>query len=393
MRVNGGTATDSLERTRQQFDPTGSAGIRAMTTSLCVGAVVYAVIITVRSLGGVLHPLAAGLALVALLVACGIVVWASSPDRAPLTGRAHFLAVATAIAAIALEAASQWNSNAAVLDDWGPVTLGIIFVALGPYRPAREIATAGVLSALGIVVLLLLQVDSIPADSPFVARVVLAVTPMLALCFSAAAFSFGSVASIEASHERSRAESVALVTELRGGIARSVRADRITILSRDVLPFFGDVLQRDAMTDEDRRRAREIADSIRRVMVEEVDRSWLETLVELARTHDSFGAGSVRDVVSDPEHVASSMSTDQRTVIRAAFVALLDSPGFDRSHLRIEFSIVDERAEVQMRIRIADPSTRANLAPYAAVIRAVFTNLEVVFVHPVVTLGFSYELL
>ena len=383
----------TVERTRQQLDPAGSTGVAPVAIFLAIGAFLYAVSMTVRGQSEISNPIFASLALALLAIAGLMLISASSPNRAPLTERAHAAIHAIAVLAIVCEAVGQWGSNAYIRDDWGPATLGILLVALGPYRPAREIAVGGVCSAISIGIITYFEVPSLVTSGPALAFIALAVTPMLALCFSAAMFSDGVVASIERWQKRAQAASVSLVHEFREGIARSVQQDRVTILNRDVLPFFTEVLARDTITDADRERARTIADSIRRVMVEEVDRSWLEALMELTGVERTNRPGAAQVVVDDPHRAASAMTVAQRTAIRALFVAFADYPGFTRDHLRITLSDQGERNRgvIMAQVPVTDSVMRSTFAPFFAVMRAVFTNLEVEFVQSELTLRFSYD--
>ena len=382
-----------IERTRQQLDPAGSTGVAPVAIFLAIGAFLYAVFMTVRGQSEISNPIFASLALALLAIAGLMLISASSPNRAPLTERTHAAIHAIAVLAILCEAVGQWGSNAYIRDDWGPATLGILLVALGPYRPAREIAVGGVCSAISIGILTYFEVPSLVTSGPALAFIALAVTPMLALCFSAAMFSDGVVASIERWQKRAQAASVSLVHEFREGIARSVQQDRVTILNRDVLPFFTEVLARDTITDADRERARTIADSIRRVMVEEVDRSWLEALMELTGVERTNRPGAARVVVDDPHRAASAMTVAQRTAIRALFVAFADHPGFTRDHLRIALSDQGDlnSGVITAQVPVTDSVMRSTFAPFFAVMRAVFTNLEVEFVQSELTLRFSYD--
>lgn len=381
------------ERTRQQLDPAGTTGVWPVTITICGGAFGYAFLVTVLNLDGTSNRAYAVVALLALGMAGFIVIWTSKPSRAPLTGRSHLVAHSLGFAAIALEAVSHWGVDAHLQDDWGPIALGFVLVALSPYRPATELASSGILSSIGVGFLTLLQIRSFSTEAPASAFIVVAVTPMLALCLSAATFSYGTVVAVERWRKRSMEASATLVRDFQGGIARSVRKDRVTILDRDVLPFFAEVLAKRELSPEDRERARDIADAIRRVMVEEVDRSWIETIIELTQ-RDTPRPGSISDVVSDPDHVASAMSIDQRTAIRALLVALLEQPGFDWADLRIVFVAVDDRCHslISATVRLPKRSMRTRFAPYVAIIRALFTNLEVDFTQQMLALRFSYEL-
>jgi hypothetical protein len=383
----------TVERTRQQLDPAGSAGVVRVTILLTAGGFAYAVVRTVYGANEISNPPFAVLALVLLAVAEVVVIWRSTSAHALLTARTHAVAIILALAAILCEALGQWGTNVYIRDDWGPIALGVILVALGPYRPAWQIAASGVLSALGIGILTLLEVPSLATPGPPFAFVILTVTPTLGLCFAATMFSKGVVASIERWQARAQLASVNLLREFREGITRSVQQDRVTILSRDVLPFFADVLARDEITVHDRARAREIADAIRQVMVEEVDRSWLETLIELAGAELTHQWGAAAEVVDDPCRLATAMNTPQRTAMRALLVVFRDIPEFTRADLRI--SLVARagrsRGALTAQLPLTDFAMRSTFAPFFAVMRAVFTEVEVDFTPHELTLRFSYD--
>lgn len=383
----------TLQRTRQQLDPAGSTGVAAFTIFLASGALLYAIVMTVRGESEISQPIFASLALALLATASLILVVASRPTRSPLKARTHAVIQAVALFAVVCEALGQAGSNTYIRDDWGPSTLGVLLVALGPYRPAREIVAGGLCSAILIGIITYFEVPSLVTPGPPLAFIVVAVTPMLALSLSAATFSQGVVASIERWRKRASAASVGLVLEFREGIARSVQQDRVTILNRDVMPFFAEVLARDTITNADRDRARSIADSIRLVMVEEVDRSWLEALVELKGVERVNRDGAAEEIVHDPQRVASAMTVDQRTAIRALIVAFSAIPGFSRD--RVRMTLFDDgtlnHAVITAQLPLTESSARSAFAPFLAVVRAVFINLEVDFVQSKLTLRFSFE--
>jgi hypothetical protein len=360
---------------------------------MCLGAFGFAFVVTVLHSAEIVNHAFAAAALLVLGLAGYVIVRASEPSLAPLTGRSHVIAHSLGFTAIVLETASQWGSDAYVRDNWGPISLGLLFVALSPYRPATELASAGILSSIGVGFITLLQIHSFAEDAPAVAFIVVAVSPMIALCLSSAIFSNGTVVAVERWRKRAKESSATLVRDFQGDIARSVRKDRVTILDRDVLPFFAEVLAKRELSAEDRTRASEIADAIRRVMVEEVDRNWIETIIELTQRDDPR-TGSIRNVVSDPDHVASAMSIDQRTAIRALLVVFLEQPGFDWADLRVVFVAEGDRghALISATVSLPERGVRTQFAPYFAIMRALFTNVRVDFSQPTLTLRFSYEL-
>jgi hypothetical protein len=379
------------ERTRQQLDPAGALGLRPATVIAAVTAFAYALVLTIRIPEHMHRPVLALLALAMLAVACGILIAQSSPYRAPLDGRTHLFVELFALGGVTLSITAGWGVNGYVHDDWPAISLGLILLALSPYRPAREMVGVGGLMAIYVGFLTMLQVPSLVADAPAVAFVLASVTPMLALCLGSAMFSASFVLSLERWHRRAERATKDITKQLRAGIVRSVQQDRVTILNRDVLPFFTDVLARGQVTDDDCVRAAAIADSIRGIMVAESDRSWLEHVIEHAVQGESGGRPS--DFVDDPQRLARMISTDQRTALRALIVALFDSEEFDRTSLRITFRRKDGRCHgvLTAAVRHSDYATKAALAPYFAVMRVSFANLNVGFSHSHLKLRMSYE--
>ncbi|MDQ1549259.1 MAG: hypothetical protein QOD27_917 [Microbacteriaceae bacterium] len=379
------------ERTRQQLDPAGTIGSRLIAVGAALAAFIYADVMTVRSGDQVAEPLFAVLALVALGFACIVVIVQTSPLRAPLSARVHAAVLIPALIAAGFSTAAGWGADKYVRDDWPPISLGLLFLALVSYRPAREVVGAGIVSAILLGFLVLLQTPGFVTDAPPVAFVLQAVTPMLALCVGGATFSCIFVASLERWHRRASRATASLSRELRDGIARSVQQDRVTILNRDVVPFFSEVLTRGAIVEDDRDRARAIADSIRRVMVAEADRSWLETVIEHAGTDSIHGRDS-SGLVQDEQRLASLMTTDQRTAVRALIVAMFDLPSFDPTSLGIVLSTRGHgsRGVFTARAGSADYSVRAALAPYLAVMRVVFSDLQVDISEPALAIRISY---
>ncbi|HEY9477121.1 MAG TPA: hypothetical protein VIQ26_01670 [Microbacteriaceae bacterium] len=375
------------ERTRQQLDPSSCLGAWPLTVFLAAAALTYALIVTVLSAGEITLPVLSMLSMVLLAAACAYVVVATSAYRAPFTSRSHTTVHLLVWAAVISSAASAWQTNRFARDDWWPVSFGLLLLALGPYRPARELAASGTVSALFLGFLTLLQFQSFATEAPPAAYVLVIMAPMLALCYASVAFSAAVVASLEDWHRQTVLAGEAMVDRFREGITRSVRQDRVTILGRDVLPYFSDILSRDTVTGEDRIRAREIADSIRSVMVSEVDRSWLEGLV------DTVAGSSPAGRVSDGQRLAPRMTSEHRTIVRALVVALCEHPGFDCSSVRFALHRDGELCQVVLTADFAATArvAKALVAPYVAVMRVAFVRVQIARLTPTLEIGFSYE--
>jgi hypothetical protein len=377
---------DSRERTRQQLDPAGTTGLRPYTSALVIGAFAYALLSTVLSAGEIVDVPLAVAAMVALGAAVVLVVVGTSPYRGPFGQGTHFIIEALVVGSIALSAASVWGSDQFVRDDWGPIAAGLFLLSIGPYRPAREVVFCGVMIALFVGLLVLLEAPSFVTPGPPVAFVLTAITPILILCFGGAAYSLGAVEAIERWHRRAGEAADGAMSELRGTIARSVQQDRVTILGRDVLPFLTEVLANDRVTDADRGRAREIAVAIRNVMVAEANRSWLENFI------DQAGLEAVV-VVDDPAALASAMTVEQRTALRTMLVALVGSPGEEPDRLSIRLARDGDlvRTIVAAGFSAGEVIARTAFAPYFALVRSAFESFEADFGQTSLRLRFWYE--
>jgi hypothetical protein len=159
------------------------------------------------------------------------------------------------------------------------------------------------------------------------------------------------------------------------------------------VPFFSGLLSRGQIASSDRVAARDIAASIRSVMVADVDRSWLDSVVdEIATERLNVGVpGS--EVVEDPHRLASGMTTEQRIVVRAVIIALFDHPGFDPDGFAVVVARDDDWAVVTLSAKLDsdDSIPRSGLAAYFAVLRIAFGDLNLSFQRPTLILRFSYE--
>jgi hypothetical protein len=295
----------------------------------------------------------------------------------------HTVVTGSAVLAYLLSAMSMWQGNEYIRDDWGPTAVGLCLLALSQYRPPREIASTGLLLALFAGVLALLQVHSLVTRSPPITFALVAMTPILALSLASATFGRFLIDGLDRWRRRARRAVDSFATENTDWIARSVQQDRVTILNQRVVPFFAEVLQKATIGQEDRDRAREISDAIRSIMVAEVDRTWLDAVVDQVAGHGA----------DDPEHLAVSMSTDQRTAVRALIIAIAGHPGYRPGSLAVAIRATAKthRATIRASVDTTDNVVRGEIAPYFAVMRIIFDELKVEFVRSTLTLRFSYE--
>jgi hypothetical protein len=381
------------ERSRQQLDPIGTFGNTLTTVLFTLSAFGIAAWLVSNSFDGITSPPLAMVALLFLGVSCTHLVLASNPIRAPFTRRTLTIILLTCLIACAFELASEWGEVQTMSSGWGPIVLGFLILAMGPYRPARELAAAGTLAAVFYGFLTVVYMGAATDDIPVLAMVAVTVMPILGLAYATAAHSKTVVEGLERWHRKVMRRGRLVSREDVDGIARSVQQDRVTILNREVLPFFLEIIEKPAISNADRERARDIAASIRKVMVAEVDRSWLEQAVDQLTSAEASGEVDVGALVRDDDHVAGHMSYDQRTALRAFLVALHEGSAHRDGFVKIELFRDGGvfRAVLVAELEIADFAVRSRFAPYFAVLRVMFTDLRLEYLHGVLTLSFSYE--
>jgi hypothetical protein len=102
-------------------------------------------------------------------------------------------------------------------------------------------------------------------------------------------------------------------------IYTAVQSERVGNIAREVMPLLDDILYQENITEEHRAQARAIAARIRGGLVEEVDRTWLQTVI--APLQMPTGRPLHLD---DPDRLASHMNAAQRTSVHALVSSLVD---------------------------------------------------------------------
>lgn len=370
--------------TMERLDPLTGAVIRPVTLSTSVVVAVYALTSAALSQPAVESPALSWLSAAMVVLAAGILAWRSSPARWPIGAVTHSAVLALALGAVAVAAAANWERNLYLRDDWGPIAVGLLCLGLSPYRPARELVAGGLLAAIGVGFVALLQSQHQQQGYAPGVLIAVAVTPVLALSLGSAAYVGSAVRSVRRWRGVATRAVRAAGDGRRDGLARTMQRDRVAILAGDVLPFFERLLDAGVVTERDRDVAADIADGIRQTMVAEADRTWLAAALSDA---------GLADAVTDPDRLAEAMTTDQRTALRATLLALLERDDALRQTLRIR--VVAEPAgpvaEVRCELPMGDSAVRTDLAPFFAVLRFVFTELDLAMMPTTLTLRCRYD--
>lgn len=375
---------------RHELDPAGARGTWRLTLTIVAIAVGWAMVGSAVSLVEGSEPILTAVALAVFAFAGALVVClsgASSSRRLSLDSRMHGVVGAIMVSAYAVSALARGSNDTFTTDPWGPLSIGVVMVAIAPYRPPREIVFHGGTTAIFVGFITYLHAESKESATPPQVLALVAMIGVLGLCFGSAMFSRRTIEALLRWQKRADVASEAIADELRATIAQSVYQDRVTILNRDVVPFFTEVLGRSELTDEDRVRAKSISSAIRGIMVADADRSWLTAVVERDARR-----GRSPNIVDDPQLLAASMDLRARTALRALIGALVDDPNVTEG-----FSIALARDDdgcvgvLSARIRESEHAVRTHYAPFFAVMKIAFAEFSEDFHHYDQIVRFTYE--
>jgi hypothetical protein len=365
-------------------------GSRPLAVVLGAGGVLWAFLVSLLDRDVLGSPTLSALTVLLLAASAVVVISASSPFRAPFARGAFIAHVALLATATVTSAAAQWGPDRSLVNDFMVLVSAIGIVMVAPYRPWTDLVVGGAVLAVvgGVTAGTVASVH--PAGVAVPVAAFLAAAPTLVLTAAAAVFArtFAGLAE----RVQIRAGSYSVERAERDGITASVQQDRSTVLARDVAPFFTELRTKASITDADRARARDIADGIRRGMVAEADRTWLEYALR--------STGATAATVDDPDGLAAAMDTDQRTVVRTFVRALLAAATVEPHgvHVRVRSSPDASRPGpplVRMAFDVAvadfDVGIHRTFDPYFAVLRVTFPDLDVAVRPSSLTLRFSYE--
>jgi hypothetical protein len=362
----------TIRMTQQEVDPLGGIAAVPLVGAGAVGVTAMSVALTAWHWEEVGSPVAAALA-IALVGAAGAVAWLSTlPERAPFTIERLGLVVVLALGGAVAEFVSTVGRNAYLYDDFGPLALGLLLLALAPFCSWASLSVAGGLAAAVLAILAVGAVGPAVTDAPAFSFAVVNAVAVLAPTAAASAYSAKVVAETLAWQRRTNAAALEREAALHTGIARSVQQGRVSVLSREVLPFLAQVMTADRITVADADRARRLADALRRALKAGIESTWLDELAQAI----TDGRG-VPVTVHDQAAAADGLRDDQRAAL-TAFVTWLSDEG-RASWVAIAFSGAARgarRITISARTGSA-PLARRDVERFVAVARAVGLRGEV----------------
>ena len=358
------------DTTPQELDPLGGITARLIVIVGGVIALVIAIGMSAANASEISSPPLAVAAVATLGLTAAYFVRVSSPYRAPLRFHSHVIICLGAIAAIALEALSQWGTNALIRDDWGPIAMAIVVITLGSYRPPLELLGGAICSTI-LVALIVVGVSasgSLVTPVPLTVFIVTMVTPVLAAGIGSAAFSASSIRS----HRAWRQGFVE--TPRVTPFTEDAPTGHLAFLHGTVIPFLDSVVTTGQLADDDGARARRLAQELRVLMVLDSEQSWLTGVV---------------DRFDDPARVSHELDSAQRASLRAIITHVQSSEAFAKRSARVRLGLENgEAVGVLEADVVALGNARVQLAPFIAVSRSAFPVSHAEFTPSRFTLTF-----
>lgn len=345
--------------TPQRLDPLGGVTAQYFTWTVGLVAIIVACVQSVRHAGDINSPELEGLALLCIAGAAAAVMDGSSPRRFPFSRVRHASVHLLALAAIVLDRASR-SPGEGQAATWGAVCLAILLMTIGCYRPAPEIVLFTLASSLGVAAAAVAFAGDLTAGQTAVFAIGRA-APVAAVGLGAAAFSRTLVNRLTV-WQRDSDERTAITREtIRAELLAEVSRDRQELIEHRVGPFLQELLDRGTVTPADIARARGLATSLRRTMLAEARRSWLDDLA---------------DTVDDPDHLADRMTPEQRTAFGGLLSELRSVAPLPGSML-VTLGSTGSTATARLTARFGSAHPRLRDSAYVAVLRTWFRHASV----------------
>lgn len=376
----------TIRKTQQELDPLGGIAARLLVGAVAVGVTLLSIALTLWHLEEVSSAIAALLA-VGLVTAASAVAWVStSPDRAPFTVERLALVVLLALTGAVAEYVSTVGADKYLYDNFGSLALGLLLLAIAPYCSSFSLLVAGGLSAAVLSILAVAASATATTAAPAFSFAAISAVAVLAPTAAAVAYSASIVGETLAWQRRTNAAALLHESELRTGIARSVQQSRVSVLSREVLPFLARVMTAERISVADADRARELAEALRLALKAGLESTWLD---ELAASLLQGGGAPV--TVVDDEHRSMRLRAEQRSALTALLTWLSEEGR--TSWITVAFARADEHGS---RVTVTARQGSRQLAskeldPFIAVARAVGLRGEASISRENVSVEFRHD--
>lgn len=379
------------EDTLQQRDPISSHLGRNLGSVAAIGVPTMAAVSMWLNNEQIVHEGLAALSFLLVIAVGAYISIFTQSARAPFRTRSLVVIVIVLLVATILGAISMWGHNASLRNDWAVQSAGIYLLTLTAFRPPRELVLSGGFIAVVVGVLAIAQSPFVENAGPVGVIVLGAMAPVLVATITAAVFSRVLLSEVYR-WEREAGRALGSYSEgVTEWVSRSVQQDRVTILNQDVIPLLAGIVASGTITESDKEAAASLSGTIRKLMVADMNRSWLDGVIEQARARRGYTPASTR-IVRDDVRLADTMTVHQCTAVRALLEALHNAPGCDPDALRLSIEQDKTLCTLSLRAELADTgqTLRRELDPYLAVVYVVFFDVVVEASPRSLTVQFSY---
>lgn len=303
----------------------------------------------------------------ALFLAAGWLTASGGRPHRPRFGQARSSGILLVGCAGVVSSAIGTIGGTLPVEQWWPnIALGVTIVILSPYCTPRNLLVASIPLVLfsGFVGLLVFS-SAQEFWAPF-AIFLLGAGPTTIGAAAAIVFSYTVVA-----RTRAMLDTAAGIEEFYPTVEplddREQR-DRVARVGARIAPFVEQVARAGVITDADRALAAQIARRLRRELVLESERSWLDIVAQKSGM-----------TVSDPARLADRMNESQRAALHGLLVAAIDSSMVDSQTMLIELRAQsDGSTAVALSIDVDLPEGRrlVLLAPYYLTLKTTVEDLS-----------------
>ncbi len=381
--------TRQADVTLERLDPLSVAAARPVTVGIALLVLVIASTVSIISLHEVVRPLALAGALLATAGAVTMLVVRAIGVRPPWSARAALGYQSILLTIPAVSATATFGSNDRLRDDWAPIVVGLLLLALAPYRPGVEIARwTGVHVAVALV-LGVMQGGWSVAGVPALVSGVVAAAPIAALGIAAAAYAQSLTSAVASWQQRAWMLAEGRAQVERGALALSVQQRRLAQLNREVIPLLDRVARSGQVDELDARNAAALAASVRTLLVAEADATWLDSMLQQVAERHSQRRVDLQG--SDVDNAAAQCSRLQRALLRAIVAESVENLGATSVVLHIELTDAG-RVHVQCTVAspLSDSSARRRLGGVIELVRSVADRVVVHELRGAVALEFEY---
>jgi len=346
---------ESWKLSPQQTDPMSWFTRPLVPLVFAVMLLAYGIAVTFVTWPQLVEPWIELVAIALFFSACVIVQLWTQPLRSRFTSMHAMVPIALALIAVALSSFSMRESTVLVQHWWIPLGAGMLLGALAPYSSVVQLSVYGLVLTGAVSVGAWFAFMGPRTVWPPVSTMIIAASAVVIAAVATSIFSFVIVSTTQRLLANAGADDTESLESVSVEAARQVERRTLARLGTRVAPFLQGIAETGHVDEDDRALAGQLARTLRSDLVNQANRSWLDSLALYGSMY-----------VVDPDRRADSMNTVQRSALRGLLLAVMKNPTTNGS-LFIELrGQMDGSTAVALSIDVDLPEGRRTmmLAPY-----------------------------